>query len=52
MREPQALIRDLDLALMPTHPDQAAGLGFVGVGQSSWAVLVLACRQRSFVRPS
>jgi len=32
----------LDLALVPTHPDQAAGLGFVAVGQSSWGVLVLA----------
>ena len=32
----------LDLALVATHPDQAGGLGFVGVGQSSWAALVLA----------
>ena len=32
----------LDLALVATHPDQAGGLGFLGVGQSSWAALVLA----------
>jgi hypothetical protein len=32
----------LDLALVPTHPDHAGGLGFVGVGQSAWAALVFA----------
>jgi hypothetical protein len=32
----------LDLALVPTHPDHAGGLGFVGVGQTSWVPLVFA----------
>jgi hypothetical protein len=30
----------LDLAIVPTHPDHAGGLGFLGVGQTSWVVLV------------
>ncbi len=32
----------LRLALVATHPDRAGGLGFVGVGQTSWVALVLA----------
>jgi hypothetical protein len=32
----------LDLALVPTHPDHAGGLGFVGVGQAAWSALVFA----------
>jgi len=32
----------LDLSLVATHPDHAGGLGFVGVGQTSWIMLVLA----------
>ena len=32
----------LDLSLVATHPDHAGGLGFVGVGQTSWVMLVLA----------
>lgn len=31
-----------DLAIVPTHPDHAGGLGFLGVGQTSWVVLVFA----------
>ena len=29
----------LDLQLVPTHPDRAAGLGFVGIGHTPWALL-------------
>jgi hypothetical protein len=32
----------LPLALVATHPDHAGGLGFVGVGQTSWVALVFA----------
>jgi hypothetical protein len=32
----------LKLNLMPTHPDLAGGLGFLGVGHSKFAILVLA----------
>ncbi len=32
----------LDLSLVATHPDHAGGLGFVGVGQTGWIMLVLA----------
>jgi len=32
----------LDLSLVATHPDHAGGLGFVGVGQTAWILLVLA----------
>lgn len=32
----------LDLALVGTHPDRAAGLGFVGVGQTGWSAFALA----------
>lgn len=35
-------VAGLRLSLVPTHPDHAGGLGFVGVGQTSWAPLVLA----------
>jgi hypothetical protein len=37
-----ARISRLDLHLVASHPDRAAGLGFLSVGQASFAVLVLA----------
>ena len=41
----------LDLKLTPTHPDNAGGLGFVGVNQSRWGVLcfVLSLQVSSFI---
>ena len=35
-------VRKLDLQLFPPHPDQAAGLGFVGEGQRFFGVLLFA----------
>ncbi|MCX5913149.1 MAG: hypothetical protein NTV04_14620 [Deltaproteobacteria bacterium] len=35
-------ISRLDLQLIPTHPDRAAGLGFLGVAQAKFGILVLA----------
>jgi hypothetical protein len=35
-------IAKLDLQLFPTHPDHAGGLGFLGTGQSKFAVIILA----------
>ena len=35
-------IARLPLRLVATHPDRAAGLGFLSLGQSSFAILVLA----------
>ena len=32
----------LNLRLLPIHPDQAGGLGFLGVGQASFAPFILA----------
>ena len=37
-----ARVRDLDLQLFPPHPDQAAGLGFVGEGQRFFGILLFA----------
>ncbi|HTO06644.1 MAG TPA: hypothetical protein VMR86_06260 [Myxococcota bacterium] len=36
-----ARISRLDLRLVATHPDRAAGLGFMALGQSGFAILVL-----------
>ena len=35
-------ISRLDLQLIPTHPDRAAGLGFLGVAQAKFGIIVLA----------
>jgi hypothetical protein len=35
-------IAALQLRLVPTHPDDMAGLGFVGVGQAKFSILVMA----------
>jgi hypothetical protein len=35
-------VRHLDLQLFPPHPDQAAGLGFVGEGQRFFGILLFA----------
>jgi hypothetical protein len=35
-------VRRLDLQLFPTHPDEAAGLGFVGESQRFFGILVFA----------
>jgi hypothetical protein len=35
-------IAKLDLQLFPTHPDHAGGLSFLGMGQSKFAVIILA----------
>ena len=35
-------VRNLDLQLFPTHPDQAGGLGFVGDSQRFFGVLLFA----------
>jgi hypothetical protein len=35
-------VRKLDLQLFPPHPDQAAGLGFVGEGQRFFGILLFA----------
>jgi hypothetical protein len=35
-------VRFLDLQLFPPHPDQAAGLGFVGEGQRFFGILLFA----------
>ena len=35
-------VRNLDLQLFPTHPDQAAGLGFVGDAQRFFGVILFA----------
>jgi hypothetical protein len=35
-------ISRLDLQLIPTHPDRAAGLGFLGVAQAKFGSIVLA----------
>ena len=32
----------LSLRTVPSHPDLAGGLGFLGVGQAAWAILILA----------
>lgn len=32
----------LSLRIVPSHPDLAGGLGFIGVGQAAWAILILA----------
>jgi hypothetical protein len=32
----------LGLRTMPSHPDQAAGLGFIGAGQTAYGILILA----------
>jgi hypothetical protein len=32
----------LRLRTVPSHPDLAGGLGFIGVGQAAWAILILA----------
>ena len=37
-----ARVRELDLQLLPTHPDQAAGLGFVGGTQRFFGVILFA----------
>lgn len=37
-----ARISRLDLRLVATHPDRAAGLGFLSIGQAGFSVLVLA----------
>ena len=37
-----ARISRLDLHLVATHPDRAAGLAFVAIGQAGFAILVLA----------
>lgn len=34
---------NLNLALFPTHPDKAAGLGFVGRAQRYFSILLFAC---------
>ena len=35
-------IAKLDLQLFPTHPDHAGGLSFLGMGQSKFAIIILA----------
>jgi hypothetical protein len=35
-------VATLDLRLIPTHPDDRAGLGFVSIGQEKFAVIVCA----------
>jgi hypothetical protein len=35
-------VRNLDMQLFPTHPDEAAGLGFVGVAQSFFGIILFA----------
>ena len=35
-------ISRLDLQLIPTHPDRAAGLGFLGIAQGKFGIIVLA----------
>jgi hypothetical protein len=35
-------ISRLDLHLVPTHPDMAAGLGFLGLAQAKYAIIMLA----------
>jgi hypothetical protein len=37
------LVSRLDLRLIPTHPDRAAGLGFVGDTQRAFWIVVFAC---------
>jgi hypothetical protein len=41
----------LDLQLTPTHPDNAGGLGFVGVSQSRWGALcfIISLQVSSFI---
>jgi len=36
------LVSRLDLRLIPTHPDRAAGLGFIGEAQRSYWIIVFA----------
>jgi hypothetical protein len=35
-------IAKLELQLFPTHPDHAGGLGFLGLGQSKFAIIIFA----------
>jgi hypothetical protein len=35
-------VAQLKLRLMPTHPDMAGGLGFLGMGHAKFAILILA----------
>jgi hypothetical protein len=35
-------ISRLDLHLVPTHPDMAAGLGFLGLAQAKYAIIIFA----------
>jgi hypothetical protein len=37
-----ARVRELDLQLFPTHPDEAGGLGFIGEAQRFFGVLLFA----------
>src|SRR5262249_2715444 len=37
-----ARVRDLDFRLYPTHPDEAAGLGFVGGAQRFFGIVLFA----------
>src|SRR3954452_10327292 len=42
-----ARVRRLDIQLFPTHPDQAAGLGFVGESQRFFGVILFAMSSAS-----
>jgi hypothetical protein len=35
-------VRDLDMQLFPTHPDEAGGLGFVGAAQRFFGIILFA----------